>query len=78
MEACTEGHSHTRLQASGMQWPVSYTHLDVYKRQASVITRDYGGWTQTMVIDRGEDSGLKKYMPVIVPPGLVCLLYTSS
>lgn len=38
---------------------------------ASVITRDYGGWTQTMVIDRGEDSGLKKYMPVIVPPGLV-------
>ena len=38
---------------------------------ASVITRDYGGWTQTMVIDRGEDSGLKKYMPVIVPSGLV-------
>ncbi len=38
---------------------------------ASVIARDYGGWTQTMVIDRGEDSGLKKYMPVIVPTGLV-------
>lgn len=34
---------------------------------ASVIERDYGGWTHTMVIDRGEDSGLKKYMPVIVP-----------
>ena len=38
---------------------------------ASVIERDYGGWTHTMVIDRGEDSGLKKYMPVIVPSGIV-------
>lgn len=38
---------------------------------ASVISRDYGGWTHTMVIDRGADSGLKKYMPVIVPTGLV-------
>lgn len=38
---------------------------------ASVIERDYGGWTHTMVIDRGEDSGIKKYMPVIVPTGLV-------
>lgn len=38
---------------------------------ASVIERDYGGWTHTMVIDRGSDSGLKKYMPVIVPSGLV-------
>lgn len=40
---------------------------------ASVIERDYGGWTHTMVIDRGEDSGLKKYMPVIVPTGIVGL-----
>lgn len=38
---------------------------------ASVISRDYGGWTHTMVIDRGKDSGLTKYMPVIVPSGLV-------
>ena len=38
---------------------------------ASVITRDYGGWTQTLVVDRGSDSGIKKYMPVIVPTGLV-------
>lgn len=38
---------------------------------ASVIERDYGGWTHTMVIDRGEDSGIKKYMPVIIPSGLV-------
>lgn len=38
---------------------------------ATVIARDYGSWTSTMVIDRGEDSGIKKYMPVIVPEGLV-------
>ena len=38
---------------------------------ASVISRDYGTWTQTLVIDRGEDSGIRKYMPVIVPTGLV-------
>ncbi len=38
---------------------------------ASVISRDYGTWTQTLVIDRGEESGIRKYMPVIVPTGLV-------
>lgn len=38
---------------------------------ASVIARDHGEWTQTMVIDRGSDDGISKYMPVIVPSGLV-------
>lgn len=38
---------------------------------ARVIARDYGSWTNTMVIDRGTDSGLARYMPVIVPEGLV-------
>lgn len=38
---------------------------------AKVIARDYGAWTNTMVIDRGSDSGLARYMPVIVPEGLV-------
>lgn len=38
---------------------------------ASVIERDYGVWTNTMVVDRGSDSGLARYMPVIVPGGLV-------
>lgn len=38
---------------------------------AKVIARDYGIWTNTMVIDRGTDSGLARYMPVIVPEGLV-------
>lgn len=38
---------------------------------ASVIAQDYSGWTHTVIIDRGEDSGIRKYMPVIVPTGLV-------
>lgn len=37
----------------------------------SVIARDYGGWTNTLLIDRGTDDGLKKYMPVIVPEGVI-------
>lgn len=37
----------------------------------SVIARDYGGWTNTLLIDRGADDGLKKYMPVIVPEGVI-------
>ena len=38
---------------------------------ATVIAREYGTWTNTVVIDRGSASGLVKYMPVIVPEGLV-------
>lgn len=38
---------------------------------ARVMVRDYGSWTDTMIVDRGEDSGITKYMPVIVPKGLV-------
>lgn len=38
---------------------------------ATVIAREYGTWTHTAIIDRGSDSGLTKYMPVIVPEGLV-------
>lgn len=38
---------------------------------ASVIARDYGSWTDTLVIDRGTDDSLARYMPVIVPEGLV-------
>ena len=52
-----------------LQFKKGYTRYQMVG--ASVIERDYGGWTHTMVIDRGEDSGLKKYMPVIVPSGLV-------
>lgn len=38
---------------------------------ARVISRDTGTWTNTVTIDRGTDSGLARYMPVIVPEGLV-------
>ncbi len=38
---------------------------------ASVIARDYGTWMNTLMIDRGSDSGIKVYMPVIVPEGVV-------
>lgn len=38
---------------------------------ATTIMRDYGVWSNTLVIDHGEDAGLKKYMPVIVPEGIV-------
>ena len=38
---------------------------------ASVIARDYGTWMNTLMIDRGTDSGIKTYMPVIVPQGVV-------
>ena len=38
---------------------------------ASVIARDYGTWMNTLMIDRGSDSGIKVYMPVIVPDGVV-------
>lgn len=38
---------------------------------ARVISRDIGKWTNTVTIDRGTDSGLARYMPVIVPEGLV-------
>lgn len=38
---------------------------------ASVIARDYGTWMNTLMIDRGSDSGIKVYMPVIAPEGVV-------
>jgi len=38
---------------------------------ASVIARDYGTWMNTLMIDRGTDSGIKTYMPVIVSQGVV-------
>ncbi len=42
-----------------------------YLLGATIIAREYGAWTNTVIIDRGSDSGLTRYMPVIVPKGLV-------
>lgn len=37
----------------------------------SVISRDYGTWTNTMIIDVGSGEGVEKNMPVITPAGVV-------
>lgn len=55
-----------RSLAGFRQGYIQYTLLG-----ATVIAREYGAWTHTAIIDRGSDSGLTKYMPVIVPEGLV-------
>lgn len=36
-----------------------------------VIAREYGTWVNTILIDRGANNGVQKYMPVILPAGLV-------
>ena len=38
---------------------------------ASVIMRDFGGWTNTMTIDRGAAEGITPRMAVVVPSGVV-------
>lgn len=37
----------------------------------SVISRDYGTWSNTMMIDVGSGEGIEKDMPVITPNGVV-------
>ncbi|MCH4188028.1 MAG: rod shape-determining protein MreC [Megasphaera sp.] len=37
----------------------------------SVISRDYGTWSNTMIIDVGTAEGIDKDMPVITPSGVV-------
>lgn len=37
----------------------------------SVISRDYGTWSNTLVIDQGSAEGVEKDMPVITPRGVV-------
>ena len=38
---------------------------------AVVISRDYGTWSNTMIIDAGTNEGVAKDMPVITPSGVV-------
>lgn len=52
-----------------LQFKQGYTQYHL--TGASVISQDYSGWTHTVTVDRGEDSGIRKYMPVILPTGLV-------
>ncbi|MCX7781063.1 MAG: rod shape-determining protein MreC [Negativicutes bacterium] len=48
---------------------------------AAVIARDPGTWTNVVVINRGQDHGIAKDMPVVTPQGLVgnvVQVYASS
>ncbi|WP_277293115.1 rod shape-determining protein MreC [Veillonella montpellierensis] len=38
---------------------------------ATVVTKDYGNWTNTFTIDRGAEEGIAINMPVFVPSGVV-------
>ena len=38
---------------------------------AGIITKDFGIWTNTFTIDRGENDGIKPNMAVVVPSGVV-------
>ena len=44
----------------------------------SVISRDYGTWTNTMIIDVGSGEGVEKDMPVITPSGVVGFIVVSG
>ncbi len=46
-------------------------HRQFNVRAASVISRDYGTWTNTLVIDVGSEEGIKENMAVVTPKGVV-------
>lgn len=52
-----------------LSFQVSYPQYSLLS--SHVIARDDGGWTQTILIDRGADDGVREYMPVLLPEGLV-------
>ena len=47
------------------------THGQYNLLAGSVISRDYGTWSNTMIIDIGADNGVAKNMAVVVPSGVV-------
>lgn len=47
------------------------THPQFEVRAAMIITRDYGSWTNTFVIDRGLEEGVKANMAVVAAGGVV-------
>lgn len=46
-------------------------HRQFSVRAGSVISRDYGTWSNTMVIDIGSEDGIEENMAVVTPAGVV-------
>ena len=46
-------------------------HKDLQLLAGAVISRDYGTWTNTMIIGIGDNQGVKENMAVITPDGVV-------
>ena len=46
-------------------------HKNLQLVAGPVISRDYGTWTNTMIIGVGENEGIKENMAVITPDGVV-------
>lgn len=46
-------------------------HRQFNVRAGSVISRDYGTWSNTMVIDIGNEDGIEENMAVVTPAGVV-------
>lgn len=46
-------------------------HRQFNVRAGSVISRDYGTWSNTMVIDIGREDGIEENMAVVTPAGVV-------
>lgn len=54
------------------------TLLEYEKINASVINRDVGYWYDTITIDKGETSGIKKGMAVVTNDGLIGKVINTS
>ena len=61
-------------------WPVSYTHLDVYKRQSQYTANiAFAGFTAPKILwmQKNEPENFKKVVKIMLPKDYLCLLYTS-
>lgn len=52
-----------------LQFETAHPQFDV--AAARIITRDFGTWTNTMIIDRGRAEGIETDMAVVAPGGVV-------
>ena len=47
------------------------SHPEFTMTLAGIITKDFGTWSNTFTIDRGENDGIQPNMAVVVPSGVV-------